>query len=279
MVLLALGLIGGIACTLAVFLVLRDRGKADEDELDAFDVELDEDDEIPPPFGLVVDAVDTPIPSSATSAATDDRVLDLERRFWELHGIVSRLLAQRDEWVKMWRQQAAEHLQGQALYERRIIHLRQSLQRTIATANHLGAELEKATGNEFKKIQRPADLDTLAEPVGQAERYFESMKKLLAAAPERLDPFTERDRITAEAKIPGSYRHRPLIVRAYPATVGKSVPTPHGVLAPGPDCWVVEHEGGVAVYDEQGFVAAFEPVKPARGIEAETEAVAVLDSA
>lgn len=123
---------------------------------------------------------------------------DWERRFWEMHGVVERVLQQRDEWRDLYRQQVAEHLEGQALLEHKIVQMRLHLGRLIGTHNRM---IKERDGEQAKLVKGPSDLDPPdADPVGQAERYYERMRELLlSTAPAKFDALTARDGIAAKA--------------------------------------------------------------------------------
>jgi hypothetical protein len=117
-----------------------------------------------------------------------------ERRFWEMHAVVERVLVERDEWKALWREQASQHLEGQAMLEHKIVALRQHMLRALATYNHLVVDHKL----DVKPIKVPSDLLPLdGPPVGQAARYYERMKELARKAPLEIDALARRDEIAA----------------------------------------------------------------------------------
>lgn len=129
-----------------------------------------------------------------------------ERRFWEMHAVVERVLCERDSWKQMFRVQAAEHLEGQAVLEQRIVEHRQHLYRALATLHRVQCDSAKhPTGEAMAKIVRGLrDLDPLdGPPVGQAARYYERMKALLMKeAPEAFDALAARATISQDLRGP-----------------------------------------------------------------------------
>lgn len=116
-----------------------------------------------------------------------------ERRFWEIHDVVERVLSERDSWKQCFRTQVAEHLEGQAMLEQKMVQLRVYLYRALATVHRLQRQIDP----KAELIKSPAALDPLdGPPVGQAERYFERMKSMLKVeAPASFDALMERDRV------------------------------------------------------------------------------------
>lgn len=124
---------------------------------------------------------------------------DWERRFWEIHGVVERVLKERDVWKTMWRTEVSEHLEGQAVLEGKVVKMRLHLVRAIAGLNRLRLEADPKAA----LITSPEQLDPIdGPPVGQAERYFERMKELLTTtAPRAFDALGAAQAIADRARL------------------------------------------------------------------------------
>lgn len=124
----------------------------------------------------------------------------LERRFWEIHGVVEQVLLERDGWKACFRTQVGEHLEGQAVLEQKIVQLRSHLNRAIATLHGY----QRRADPNATLIKGPADLDPLdGPPVGTAERYYERMKTMLmTTAPSTFDALMRRDQLAAGLERP-----------------------------------------------------------------------------
>lgn len=182
--------------------------------------------------------------------ATSTAVETWRRKYWEMNDLVASCLEQRDVWKDMWFTQSAEHLEGQAVLEQKVVQMRQNLIRGIVTCNRLLKERAEAngTGDKFTPIQRPADLDPLdAAPVGQASAYRDSMIALLKSAPKDFDALAQRDAITLGLITEGVFVHRALTTRAERLQQPRDVETPFGSVRAQPGDWIVRDIQGERV--------------------------------
>jgi hypothetical protein len=168
-----------------------------------------------------------------------------QRKYWEMNDLVAECLNQRDVWKDMWFTQSAEHLEGQATLEQKIVQMRQNLIRGIATCNRLMKERAEASGKPFKAITRPDDLDPIdSKPVGQAAAYRDRMMQLLAGSPRPFDALAHRDSITLGVGSKGLFRCQPLTTRAERLADAETVETPFGPVRGQAGDWVVRDING-----------------------------------
>ena len=92
----------------------------------------------------------------------------------EYFSLLERLEKQRDQWKDMWRTQVGEHQVAQALLEKNLTSVRQTLIKSIAENNM------HRKGKNLPEIKHAIDLD--APPVGLAKAFGEEMKALEAEA-------------------------------------------------------------------------------------------------
>lgn len=186
-----------------------------------------------------------------------------EHKFWQQHAIIERILGQRDEWKDMFGEHVGQHLEGQAALEDKIIKLRQNLMRALATINKMRRDADP----QAELVESPSDLLPLdAEPVGQAERYYERMKKLLLEqAPQEFDALLERDRIAVSSGGDGLYRLRERVVRARCVQDPERVITNAGALRAVPGDWVVIDGGTSYLVPARVFEQRFSAVSEGSG--------------
>jgi hypothetical protein len=168
-----------------------------------------------------------------------------QRKYWEMNDLVAECLQQRDVWKDMWFTQSAEHLEGQATLEQKIVQMRQNLIRGIATCNRLMKERSEESGKAFKAITMPDDLDPIdSAPVGQAAAYRDRMMQLLAGSPRPFDALAHRDSITLGSGAKGLFRVRPLTTRAKRLSEAETVETPFGPVRGQAGDWIVRDING-----------------------------------
>jgi hypothetical protein len=129
----------------------------------------------------------------AAASAARQGAAQWERKFWEMHSVVERVLLERDSWKAMFRTQAAEHLEGQAVLEQKLVQTRLHLWRCLQTVHRYQRDKDK----ECVLITAPEGLDPIdSRPVGQASAYYERMKALLVKeAPVAFDALMARAEI------------------------------------------------------------------------------------
>lgn len=104
------------------------------------------------------------------------------RRAREYFGIIERIESERDELWSMYRVEVSEHLNAQALMERRLMENRAQLGRSLKMLNEMRKE------KNMPLVKKPTDLEPYeGEPIGVARDYADNMVKLCDLFPERLE--------------------------------------------------------------------------------------------
>lgn len=125
---------------------------------------------------------------------TEDELSASRRRCEEYFAIIETIEKERNDWIKMWRTQASEHLTAQAMLERDLAATRQTAARAIMMLN----KRLVADGNQ--PIDKPAGLEPYdGEPVGLAESYATRMLALRDELGSPIDAKAARDDVDLRA--------------------------------------------------------------------------------
>lgn len=132
--------------------------------------------------------------------SSEDELGRVRRQRDEYFHLIESMERERDGMWTLYRAEVSEHLNAQALLERRVMESRAQLARALAMLNKMREE------KELPPIESPPDLEPYeGEPVGTARAYAEAMidfckkfpEMIDEAKPKFVDGAKERERVAA----------------------------------------------------------------------------------